>query len=230
MQPAWSTLTTPSKAPIWHSPLTGMARRASGCGGGARGDPFCAWSTDYVFDGRKSAPYIESDQPAPLSVYGKSKLAGEEAVLAAHSSAVIVRTSWVFGPDGKSFLTTMLNLAKAQDVIPVVADQRGSPTAVSDFAQALIAISRHALAGGTGSRSGIYHVSGGGEATWFTFAHAIFSGWARRGFRVPRIEPILLADWNSPARRPLDSRLDCSKQGTSSVSRCPIGGSRGTHP
>lgn len=183
--------------------LAGAAARA--------GIPFVHVSSDYVFDGRKSAPYVEHDRPAPLSVYGQSKLAGEQAVVAAHSEAVIVRTSWLFGSRGRNFLTVMLRLAESQDVVRVVTDQRGSPTGVSDFARALIEMTRQLLDGGSRSKAGIYHVAGAGEATWFGLAEAIFSGWRRRGFRTPRVDPISSSEWTGPARRPPDSRLDCTK-------------------
>jgi len=175
------------------------------------GVPFLQVSSDYVFDGSKRTPYLEDDVPAPLSVYGRSKAEGEQAVLDAHPSACVVRTSWVYGPHGKNFLTTMLNLAETQEVVRVVADQYGTPTAGADLARALLTMVLQALKDPAGVAPGIYHVAGSGETTWFGFAEAIFSGWARRGKRVPAVEPISLSDWHGPAQRPRYSRLACDK-------------------
>src|SRR5262249_49899830 len=122
-----------------------------------------------------------------------------------------VRTSWVYGPHGTNFLTTMLQLAEKQDVVRVVADQRGTPTASEDLAQALLEMMRRILARGAQFAGGIYHAAGTGDTTWLGVAQAIFGGWARRGHRVPDIQPISLAEWPGPARRPRDSRLDCGK-------------------
>lgn len=177
----------------------------------AAGIPVIHLSSDYVFDGAKMAPYREDDAIAPLSVYGRSKAAGEEAVRAAHPRAIVVRTSWVFGPHGKNFLTTMLALAARQEVVRVVADQHGTPTAGAELARALLEMTELVAAAPGAASPGIYHVAGAGETTWLGFAEAIFSGWARRGHRVPTIQAISLSDWPGPARRPRDSRLDCSK-------------------
>jgi dTDP-4-dehydrorhamnose reductase len=175
------------------------------------GIPLLHVSSDYVFDGSKMAPYLEDDATHPLSAYGRSKAAGEQAVLAAHPSAFIVRTSWVYGPFGTNFVTSMLRLAKSQEVVRVVADQYGTPTAGADLARALIDMTVQLL-GNEGRHSpGIYHVAGAGETTWLGFAQAIFAGWARRGHKIPRIEPISVADWPGPAQRPRYSCLDCSK-------------------
>jgi dTDP-4-dehydrorhamnose reductase len=194
----------------------------------ARADiPFLHLSSDYVFDGASTTPYREDDPPAPLNVYGQSKAAGEKAVLAAHPRAIVVRTSWVYGPYGTSFLTTMLRLARTQEVVKVVHDQHGTPTADRDLAQALLDMAVQ-LPGRT-SHTGIYHVAGAGQATWRGFAEAIFSSWARRGHRVPRIEPVSVTEWPG-AKRPGYSCLDCGKverdfgvklpHWTASIERC----------
>jgi dTDP-4-dehydrorhamnose reductase len=175
------------------------------------GLPFLHLSSDYVFDGTKMAPYREDDPVAPLSVYGRSKAAGEQAVLDAHPRAIVVRTSWVYGPHGTNFLTSMLRVAEVQDVVRVVADQYGTPTAGPDLARALLGMVAQMTAAGADSSPGIYHLAGTGEATWLGFAEAIFAGWARRGHRVPAVEAISASDWPSVAQRPRDSRLDCSK-------------------
>lgn len=153
--------------------------------------PFLHVSTDYVFDGTKSSPYREDDAPAPLNAYGRSKLAGEEAVFDACPSAVVLRTSWVYSPYGHNFVKTMLRIAEKQDTVPVVVDQHGAPTAAGDLADAILTLAGVlAAAPSSARRGGIYHMSASGEATtWHGFAAAIFSGWARRGHRVPRLEP-----------------------------------------
>jgi dTDP-4-dehydrorhamnose reductase len=175
------------------------------------GIPFLHLSSDYVFDGGKGAPYTEDDPVVPLSVYGRSKAEGEDAVLTANPAAIVVRTSWVFGANGSNFLTTMLRLAETQEVVRVVADQRGTPTASFDLARALLAMTLRLLRTPDEVTPGRYHVAGSGETTWYGFAEAIFAGWARRGRRVPRLDAISAADWSGPARRPSDSRLDCDK-------------------
>ena len=175
------------------------------------GIPFVHVSSDYVFDGNKTTPYVEDDPTDPLSVHGRSKVAGEMAVLAAHPSAVVVRTSWVFGPHGTNFVTAMLRLAEKQEAVRVVADQYGTPTAGVDLADALLNITAQLLNKDTTQHGGIYHVAGSGETTWLGLAQAIFSGWARRGRRVPRIEAISLADWPGPGKRPRYSSLGCGK-------------------
>ena len=172
--------------------------------------PFLHISTDFVFDGHKRTPYREDDAPAPVNAYGRSKLAGEQAVCEAHPSAFVFRTAWVYGPHGNNFLTAMLRLAEKQDSVRVVADQVGSPTAGADLARALLDIAGR-LAAGFQASPGVYHLTGSGETSWRGLAEAIFAGWARRGKRVPRIEPIAMADWPSPAQRPPYSALDCGK-------------------
>lgn len=165
--------------------------------------------TDYVFDGAKGAPYLETDPTNPTGAYGRSKLAGEQAVLAAHPDAIILRTAWVYATSGKNFLLTMLNAARRTDRLRVVADQRGCPTNADDLADAVLAVA-DARAAGRGA-PGIYHAAGSGETTWHGFATAIFMEAARRGGPSPTIEPIATADWPTPAQRPADSRLDCGK-------------------
>jgi dTDP-4-dehydrorhamnose reductase len=178
-----------------------------------RGIPFIHASTDYVFDGRKEAPYREEDDPSPLGAYGRSKLAGEAAVRAACPAAVILRTSWVYSPYGQNFVTTMLRLAETRDAVRVVDDQHGAPTAAADLAGAILDLVERLGFGRAGDRgtASVYHLAAAGGTTWHGFAAAIFAGWARRGHRVPRLEPITTAQYPTPARRPANSRLDCSK-------------------
>jgi dTDP-4-dehydrorhamnose reductase len=185
-----------------------------GAAAARRGVPFIHISTDYVFDGRKAAPYREDDAPAPLNAYGRSKHAGEDAVRAACPAGLILRTSWLYSPVCHNFMTTMLRLAETRDVVRVVDDQRGAPTAAPDLARAILDLAARMIAMNSreaGDAAGIYHLAGAGATTWFGFAAAIFAGWARRGRRVPALEPITTADYPTPAQRPHNSLLDCSK-------------------
>jgi dTDP-4-dehydrorhamnose reductase len=196
-------------------------RRAFGvnCGGATsladaaarRGIPFIHISTDYVFDGSKRSPYREDDIPAPLNVYGSSKLAGEAAVLKANPRTVVIRTSWVYSPYGNNFVRTMLRLSKTQPMLRVVDDQRGTPTSAADLAAAVLAIVEQLQSANGCDDAGIYHLAGEGETSWHGFAAAIFASLTRRGRRVPRLQAVTTADYPTPARRPRNSCLDSSK-------------------
>lgn len=177
------------------------------------GVPFIHVSTDYVFDGRKDAPYREEDAPCPLGAYGRSKLEGEVAVGAACPAAVILRTSWVYSPFGQNFVTTMLRLAATRETVQVVDDQHGAPTAAPDLAAAILDLAERLTAqqGADRTAGDIYHLTAAGETTWCGFAGAIFAGWARRGHRVPVLAPITTAQYPTAAQRPANSRLDCSR-------------------
>jgi len=167
-------------------------------------------STDYVFDGLKGAPYVETDPTSPTGVYGTTKLAGEQAVLAALPRALVLRTSWVYAPTGRNFVRTMLNAAKKTDRLRVVADQRGCPTTAADLAKAILAIAER-VATGQSAPGGIYHAAGSGWTTWHGLACATFLEASRHGAPVPAVDAISTADWPTPAGRPPDSRLDCGK-------------------
>jgi dTDP-4-dehydrorhamnose reductase len=171
--------------------------------------PFIHISTDYVFDGSKSAPYTETDVADPLGAYGRSKLAGEFAVLDAYPEALVLRTSWLYSAYGRNFLTTMLGLARTSDTVQVVDDQHGAPTSARDLAGAIVDLV--ALTAPAAQHGGVYHLTASGTTSWHGFAEAIFAGWQRRGHRVPALRPIATADYPTPARRPANSRLDCSK-------------------
>jgi len=173
--------------------------------------PFVHISTDYVFDGTKPEPYDESDVPAPLNVYGASKLAGEAAVLAAHPLATVIRCSWLCSPYGTNFVRTMLRLCETRPVVRVVQDQRGSPTFAPDLAAAILRIAERSLADDRRTVAGIFHLAGQGETTWHGFAEAIFQGLARRGMREPRLEAISTEEYPTAARRPRNSGLDSSR-------------------
>jgi dTDP-4-dehydrorhamnose reductase len=168
---------------------------------GSRGLPVLALSTDYVFDGAKSSPYTEEDRPRPLSVYGRSKLAGEEALRRACPAWTIVRTAWLYGPGGPNFVETILRLLAERETVAVVDDQRGCPTYAEDLAAGLEALLER------GAR-GLYHMAGGGVATWCDLARAT----ARlAGIDAARVRPATTAEVPRPAPRPVYSVLDCAK-------------------
>jgi dTDP-4-dehydrorhamnose reductase len=178
----------------------------------ALGLPIIQLSTDYVFDGEKPAPYTEEDPPAPATVYGRSKLAGEKEVAAASPDHVILRTAWVYSPHGKNFVRTMLALAANRNELRVVADQRGCPTYAPDIAGAVLTVARNLLNNpGDPRLRGVFHLAGSGETTWAEFAEAIFDLGAAKGGPRPVVIPIRSVDYPTPARRPKNSRLDCTK-------------------
>lgn len=169
------------------------------------GIPFLHISTDYVFDGTGARLWAPQDNPAPISAYGRSKLAGEQAVMASGARAAILRTSWVFSPYGNNFVKTMLRLGRERDTLRVVADQIGGPTPAGAIADALLAMAPK-LVDGTGS-TGIFHFSGAPEVSWAGFARAIF---AEAGI-ICDVEDIPTSAYPTPAARPLNSRLDCTR-------------------
>jgi dTDP-4-dehydrorhamnose reductase len=171
------------------------------------------YSTDYVFDGSKSTPWVETDVPNPLNAYGRTKLAGDEAIQSSGCNHLIFRTSWVYGARGKNFLLTMLRLAKERAELRIVDDQIGSPTSSECIAQATADVLSQVLAPeGTGisGRSGIYNLTNRGETSWFGFSKVILTEAATRfGSPLPNLVPITTADYPTPAKRPANSRLSC---------------------
>jgi dTDP-4-dehydrorhamnose reductase len=180
-----------------------VARAARGLGA-----PIIQLSTDYVFDGAAGRPYREGDPTGPVSAYGRSKLAGEEAVAEANPRHVILRTAWVYSPFGANFVKTMLRLGATRSEVRVVADQRGSPTSALDIADALFVIAATLVARPSPQRYGVFHMTGGGEASWAEFAERIFADAQALGRAPVKVEPISTADYPTPARRPANSRLD----------------------
>jgi dTDP-4-dehydrorhamnose reductase len=172
--------------------------------------PFVHFSTDYVFDGTKPDPYVEDDPIAPLGVYGASKAAGEAAVQQAGGRSAILRTSWVYSSFGANFVKTMLRLAESRDELGVVADQIGRPTWAEDCARGALRAAR-ALLDDEIPGGQVFHLAGEGDAVWADFAEAIFEQSARRGGKRPRVRRITTAEYPTPAARPANSRLDCSK-------------------
>jgi dTDP-4-dehydrorhamnose reductase len=176
----------------------------------ARALPFVHISTDYVFDGTKSTPYVEDDLRAPLGVYGRSKAAGEDEVTAAGGDFAIVRTAWVYSAFGSNFVKTMLRLAAQREEVGVVADQHGCPTWAQDVASSSLRLAQ-GLLGGQDACRGVFHAAGGGETSWAGFAEAIFTLSSARGGPSARVRPITTAEFPTPARRPANSRLDCER-------------------
>ena len=173
-----------------------------------RGIPIIHVSTDYVFDGTKPTPYVEDDATHPMNVYGASKLAGEEAVAANNPRHVILRTAWVHSPFGQNFVKTMLRLAAERPKIRVVNDQHGNPTYAPHLAEAILTIAPllKGLAPGD-PKFGLYHAAGTGETTWHGLASEVLT---RAGLSTV-VEAIPAKDYPTPAARPANSRLDCTK-------------------
>lgn len=174
------------------------------------GIPLVQVSTDYVFDGSKTGYYVETDPVAPVSVYGASKEAGEQAVRTGNPRHAILRTAWVVSPHGTNFIKTMLRLAETRPELRVVDDQHGCPTSATDIAQALLTITERLIVDPQ-ARAGTYHFVNSGEATWCGFARTIFEIAEAHGRPAPQVEGITTADYPTPARRPANSRLDVAK-------------------
>jgi len=169
------------------------------------GLPFVHFSTDYVFDGLKSEPYLESDQPNPTSVYGRSKYEGEQLVLRAHPQAWVIRLSWLYSPYAKNFLNTMLHEFAANEAVKVVNDQVASPTCALTFADHLFEFCTQGLT--QNLPGGVYHYSQGGEASWYDFAVAIREAVGA----TSEITPVATSAYTSSVKRPAYSKLDTSR-------------------
>lgn len=172
------------------------------------GAPLIHLSTDYVFSGSKQGAYVESDETGPLSVYGKSKLAGELAVRSANPAALILRTSWVYSPFGSNFVKTMLRLATERPLLRVVDDQVGNPTSALDLADALLLIApqvREKIGAGA-----TLHIAGAGSVSWYGLARHVFEVSKAIGGPLAEVVPIPTSEYPTPASRPANSRLDTS--------------------
>jgi dTDP-4-dehydrorhamnose reductase len=176
---------------------------------------FVHYSTDYVFDGESPGAYRETDEPRPLSVYGRTKLAGERAIAAAGGRHVIFRTSWVYSPHGTNFLRTILRLAGERDELAVVADQRGVPTAAALVAEVTAEVLRRSRDPARAVAGGIYHLAPRGETTWHGFAELVLAEAAAAGLplraRPGSIRPLTTAEYPTAARRPANSLLSTAK-------------------
>jgi len=178
--------------------------------------PLIHFSTDYVFDGSITRPWKESDPTNPLSAYGASKLAGEQSVLEHSNLSIILRTSWVFSSHGQNFLNTMLRLGRERKELSIVDDQHGAPTSANFLANtvsALLPESQDKLYSLFKKNCGIFHLSSSGETTWFGFAQEIFNQARSMNFPliIDTLKPIPSSQYPTPAIRPKNSRLDCSK-------------------
>lgn len=174
--------------------------------------PIVHISTDYVFDGEKTSPYVETDVTNPLGVYGASKLAGEKAVAAANPNHIILRTAWVYSPFGNNFLKTMLRVAKDRNELGVVGDQVGSPTCALDIANGILQVSSNLLQNPNRHQMrGIFHMTATGETSWAGFAKEIFSQSTVLGGSVADVTVIETSAYPTPAHRPKNSRLECAK-------------------
>lgn len=190
--------------------VNGEAPAVMAQGARAHGALLVHYSTDYVFDGTAHAPYREDDTTAPLGVYGRSKLAGEEAVRRSGALHLVLRTAWLYANEGRNFLNTMLRMAGEGKPLRVVNDQRGSPTYAQSVAAATVEVLRIWRKSGAprASLSGVYHMTCGGEATWFEFARRIFE---LAGPAPVALSPIATRDYPTPARRPSYSVLSNEK-------------------
>ncbi|HBF31190.1 dTDP-4-dehydrorhamnose reductase [Rhizobium sp.] len=179
-----------------------------------RNIPLVHLSTDYVFDGSSTRAYVETDPVSPLGVYGRTKLEGERRIQAAADNVAILRTAWVFSPFGKNFVKTMLRVAETRESLNVVDDQIGNPTSALDIADGILAVAANLFASQDVALRGVFHMTGSGEASWADFAKYIFSISSAEGGPHADISPIPTSAYPTPARRPANSRLDCSKLST----------------
>jgi dTDP-4-dehydrorhamnose reductase len=202
--------------------VNATAVRALGEEARAIGAAVVHFSTDYVFDGLEMAPYVETDAVSPASVYGASKLAGEQELARSGAAHLIFRTSWVYGATGKNFLLTILKAARERDRLRVVADQHGAPTWSRDLARMTAQVigqcstelgTRDGLLDEVARVGGVYHAAGAGETTWYGFAAEAVRQQAERtpGIRLAEVDPIATAEYPTPARRPENSRLECRR-------------------
>jgi dTDP-4-dehydrorhamnose reductase len=167
-------------------------------------------STDYVFDGRSPTPYSEDDDTGPINAYGRTKLAGEQAVRAALPAHLILRTAWVYSPFGRNFVRTMLAAAEGRDTLRVVGDQSGNPTAAHDIAGAVLAVLER-WRSGEGGPYGTFHFAGMGATSWADFARFVFAVSREAGGPWAEVVDIATSQWPTPAARPRNSRLDTAR-------------------
>jgi dTDP-4-dehydrorhamnose reductase len=207
--------TAVDKAEMDHDRAYAMNRdgaRALALAAAKAGVPIIQLSTDYVFDGTQPAPYVEDDAPNPVTVYGRSKLAGEEAVRAANPRHVIVRTAWVHSPGGSNFVRTMLRRAGDREDVRVVADQSGNPTYAPHLCSAVLEVARQVVAKPEGSAVwGVYHAAGKGVTSWHGLASEVMRVSAELGGPSVAVHAIAAADYPTAAARLANSALDCSK-------------------
>ncbi|KSV72520.1 hypothetical protein N182_29440 [Sinorhizobium sp. GL2] len=173
--------------------------------------PIIHLSTDYVFDGTKSTPYVEGDTACPVNVYGKSKWEGERSVAAGTDNHVILRTAWIYSPFGRNFVRTIIRNARNRPELSVVKDQAGNPTSALDLATAIIGVAKNVLASDERALRGTFHLAGTGDASWAEVAEEILALSRGLGGPFARVNRILTTDYPTAAARPSNSRLDCNK-------------------
>lgn len=204
---AWTAVDQAESEETQATIVNGAAPAAMAQACATRGKPFLHVSTDYVFDGAPGRPWREDDPVDPINAYGRSKLAGERAVLDAGGQSLIVRTAWVFAPHGKNFVRTMLSL-REREQLTVVEDQLGCPTYAGDIADMLLDAAARMVADPDGPVRGLLHFAGAGPITWRGFAEAVFEA---VGAPAPRVVGIPSSGYPTPARRPANSVLDCGR-------------------
>jgi dTDP-4-dehydrorhamnose reductase len=165
------------------------------------------YSTDYVFNGEKAEPYVESDPIDPINTYGASKAAGESAIVQAGGRYLVLRTSWVYAAHGRNFLRTMLRLGAEKPELRVVDDQVGAPTSAAAIAAATLRLAEQYQQNAQSVPSGIYHMTAGGSTSWYGFARAIFAAALDGNANQPRVHAIPSSEFPTPARRPANSVL-----------------------
>jgi dTDP-4-dehydrorhamnose reductase len=175
------------------------------------GARFIQISTDYVFDGLSPGPYAEDAAPNPLSVYGRSKLAGEQAARAAQPECLILRTAWIYSPFGRNFVKSIVAAARQRDELSIVDDQHGNPTSAFDLAEGILAMIESWRRGSNAGLGETFHLAGSGRASWRELAEAIMEQCASRGLPAARVRPIATEDWAAKAIRPRNSTFDCRK-------------------
>jgi len=207
---AYTAVDRAEDEPVVANAINGIALGV--LGQAAAGIPVIHYSTDYVFDGTKDSPYSETDPTNPIGAYGASKLLGEQKLLEANPRSVVLRTSWVCSPHGNNFVKTMLRLGRDRPEVSVVRDQQGAPTFADDLARAAITLLPRLVAAPEADPGfGIFHYSGEPDTNWHDFAFMIFAGAAQRGQRPPALRAINSDQYPTKAKRPANSRLDCSK-------------------
>jgi dTDP-4-dehydrorhamnose reductase len=175
------------------------------------GIPMVHVSTDYVFDGRKTSPYVETDPVSPINVYGHTKCEGEELIRSTLPHHVIVRTSWLYASHGKNFVKTILRLAFSQSEVKVIDDQWGNPTSAADLASSVLSIVKRIALTPDDNCWGTFHYTGSGRTNWYHFAKTVVDEASNIGLKVGRIVPIPSREYTTIAKRPTNSELDCTK-------------------
>jgi dTDP-4-dehydrorhamnose reductase len=209
---AYTAVDQAEKEPELAQAINGIGPGVVAGAAAAMAIPVIHISTDYVFDGTLDRPYRESDPVNPLGVYGSSKLMGEQAVASEAEDHVILRTAWVYSPFGKNFVKTMLRLGAEREELGIVGDQVGSPTSALDIADGILGIGRKLLDNPEDRNlRGLFHMAGTGTASWAEFASEIFASSARLGGPNAKVRSITTAEYPTPAKRPANSRLDCTK-------------------